>query len=184
MTCIRAGSNIKPGSRVPAALPAAAPVHFPSHLSKGAIAGIVIGTLLGIAIIAGAIWWFWRKYRKQSTSTAEHDVSEKDLSPVSKDKDSPYQLDGKGAPAQLESEGTPAQLHSSQRAELKGSDAANELQASAIAPQELYGSPPVSSISKGDNSAPGLDSRLNKIAPTRKLDNGHRTPQLRRHASF
>lgn len=130
MTCLRAGRNVKAGSRVPVALPAAQPVHFPSHLSKGAIAGIVVGSVVGAVILMGAIWWGWTRHRKRSVLSDEKDAHVVEVSSPQENGNSVPQLDSKGASAQLEGVS---------RAELRGVDGGLELPGGTAPPQELEG---------------------------------------------
>lgn len=151
MTCLRAGKNIKPDSRIPAALPAATPVHFPFHLSKGAIAGIVIGSVVGAAILAGAIWWICRRHRKQSTSDDGKDFAAKELSPVMSEEENGV--------SQLDSKEPPAQLEGLQRAELRGEDGRHELIAGTVPPQELDSSTLASSSISEEKRKPASYSQ-------------------------
>lgn len=149
MTCIRA-RDINPDSRIPAALPAAKAVHFPGQLSKGAIAGIVVGCVLGVAIVVGAGWWFWRKYRKQSnlSDEDEKDQDNKDAMPPEMETDARHQLDGKETPGQLD--GAP-------RAELGVESKRQELFVPGAA-HELQGSVPISYARRSDRTVPRRNS--------------------------
>ncbi len=135
MTCIRAG-NIKADSRTPAVLPAAKPVRFPGHLSGGAIAGIVIGSLLGAAIVAGAIWWVWRRHKRQQQVQMLSDGKEE------KDTILGTQLDGKDV-YQMDAKGKSMQLDGTERVELGHEGPRTELDGGAVHAHELAGSNPV-----------------------------------------
>ena len=66
--------HFNPGSRVSPALPSGTPVDLsPGGLSGGAIAGIVVGAVVGVALIAGAAWWFRRKRRNAKKVVASTD---------------------------------------------------------------------------------------------------------------
>ena len=75
MSCIRA-DHVNPGSEAPPAAPKPTAVGG-GGISDGAIAGIVVGVVAGIALIAGAAFFFWwrkRKARKaKSADTAPTD---------------------------------------------------------------------------------------------------------------
>ena len=69
-------NHINPGSFEPYAAPTPTPVGG-SSLSGGAIAGIVIGALVGVAIVLGALWFFWFRKRRagknaEKAGDAEH----------------------------------------------------------------------------------------------------------------
>jgi hypothetical protein len=58
--------HINPGSRVPPTLPSPTPINYnKGKLTGGDIAGIVVGCVAGVALIAGLVFWLWRRQRKQ-----------------------------------------------------------------------------------------------------------------------
>lgn len=70
-------TKFKEGSIVPPALPDATPVNenggSARGLSGGAIAGIVIGVLVAVALMAGAILWFFLGKRRKAKKAAQQE---------------------------------------------------------------------------------------------------------------
>ncbi len=71
--CIRA-NHLNPGSESVPVPPEPTPIGSGGGLSGGAIAGIVIGVVGGLALIAGAGFWFWRRSKKAKQAKVDNDA--------------------------------------------------------------------------------------------------------------
>ncbi|KAJ9606929.1 hypothetical protein H2200_008940 [Cladophialophora chaetospira] len=148
LTCLRAKS-ISYNYRTPPDLPKPKAVHFPGPFSKGAIAGIAVGAVMGVAVVAAAAFWFWR--RRKSRIAGDQKVA------VGADLSKPPRLiDGKEL-YQLETKLAVAELDTCRRAEI-GEDPSRELSGEPakepIAPQELPGS--ISVAPKNESSTTSM----------------------------
>lgn len=80
--------RINPGSDSVPAAPSPTPLGS-GGLSGGAIAGIVVGVVAVVAIIAGVVFWFWRKNRKSKKMKTDQGDSPPAYSADAKEKSTP-----------------------------------------------------------------------------------------------
>lgn len=126
LQCLRA-TSVNPASSSVPPLPAGTPYRYvtTNHVSKGTIAGAVVGSVVGVALIAGAIaFFFLRKKTKRNNeaqATPESDVRE---------------LEG-NAVSELTPEYRKVELGGNTVEELPGHEAAAEIDSTKQKPVEL-----------------------------------------------
>ncbi|USW55199.1 hypothetical protein Slin15195_G085180 [Septoria linicola] len=139
LSCLRA-RDVSEGSVTAPALPSGTPLEelrAKASLSGGTIAGIVIGVVAGVVLLAGAVFCFFMRRRKQKRArTATMNMSE-----PTDEKDLPAQADG-NAVQELHSYDKKPEIDSGELPELEDAQGKpGELYAEQkLPPGELYGS--------------------------------------------
>ncbi|KAI5360599.1 hypothetical protein Slin14017_G087740 [Septoria linicola] len=139
LSCLRA-RDVSEGSVTAPALPSGTPLEelrAKASLSGGTIAGIVIGVVAGVVLLAGAVFWFFMRRRKQKRArTATMNMSE-----PTDEKDLPAQADG-NAVQELHSYDKKPEIDSGELPELGDAQGKpGELYGEQkLPPGELYGS--------------------------------------------